>query len=570
MKNLSLFAYALSLALCACNAGVLQSQAMPQRQTLSLARRPAPLHADHGKTWLSPELAKASAPALFVSDASTADVYIYSLKTLKVMGTITGLTQPQGECSDKKGSVWITDTGALKIYELSHQGRLENTLDDSSGDPAGCAWDPNTGNLAVMDLFGGGSSAGNVLLFPKGSKMPVSFKNSAEYNYYFGGYDSKGNLFFDGLDRAGKFILSELSKGAKSAKTIALSGGTIYYPGMVQWEATKNNLIVGDQSCGNTYTSCLYAVKVSGSSGAITAKITLQNSSGGQICDLVQGVEYNGELAGSDFDFCGSSPSATYLWPYPAGGAPKLSNAKTDTTPIGAAVSPQLFGASHGPHRSWMKAGMSKADLLYVADSDNEVTVYDYASRDLVGVLTDFSQPMGECAGTNGNVYITDSAARKIFEYAHGGTKAMKTLNDAPDSPYACAVDPTTGNLAVANDDGSSKEGNIKIWSKGSGTPSSYTDSQLDNFRGCAYDSRGALLTNGFTSGYATGFAWLPPGGSKLINVTIPGPSSSWKWYAAGLQWDGKFFVIDDNNLYRVSLMHGQAYYISETGLIYP
>ena len=53
---------------------------------------------------------------------------------------------------------------------------------------------------------------------------------------------------------------------------------------MVQWDATKSDLIVGDQSCGNAYTSCLYTVKVSGSGGTITRKIALQNSSEGQIC----------------------------------------------------------------------------------------------------------------------------------------------------------------------------------------------------------------------------------------------------------------------------------------------
>ncbi len=220
-------------------------------------------------------------------------------------------------------------------------------------------------------------------------------------------------------------------------------------------------------------------------------------------------------------------------------------------------------------HHSWMRAGLATKDLMYVADKDSEVTVYDYATRALVGVLTGFSQPMGECVSATGSVYVTDYAAQKIYEYRHGGTKAVGTLNDAPDSPYTCAVDPTTGNLAVANYDGASKEGNVKIWSKGSGKPATYADANLYYFRGCAYDDHGMLLVTNGGYDYSTGFAWLGPGGSKLVDVAIPGPKAGWKWYVTGLQWDGKFFVIDDYGLYRVSVMHGQAYYIGETQLSY-
>lgn len=566
MKTHSLIsAAAFCLALGACNASSTNppfEHPLIQRQTISVARWTAPHRPDRRTTWFSPELAKANTAALFVSDPGTSDVYIYNLQTLKLIGTVTGLNQPQGECADMSGDVWVTDANAAKIYELSHQGRLEKQLNDSSGEPVGCAWDPGTGDLAVMNLFGEASSSGNILIFPKGGKTPRTITNTAQYNYDFGGYDAGGNLFFDGRDPRGHFMLSELSKGATSATTIALSGGSIGFPGMVQWDGSKHQLIVGDQSCANAYASCLYTVKVSGNRGTVTGKVGLKDSSGAQVCDLVQGVEYNGRIAGSDFDFCGSGSSSTDLWPYPAGGAPTLSNAKTDATPVGAAVSVPAHANTH----SWMRAGTTTRNLLYVADFDNEVTVYDYKSRKLVGILTGFSRPMGECADAAGDVYITDSSAKQIVEYAHGGTQPIETLSDAPDTPYTCSVDPTTGDLAVANDNGTKKEGNIAIWTRGSGTPVTYTDSKLFSLAGCAYDSTGALLvTNG--SGYSTSgsFAWLPPGGKKLIDINIPGPSSGWKWYVSGILWDGKFFVLDDDDLYRISLIHGQAYYIGET-----
>jgi hypothetical protein len=295
-------------------------------------------HATLHRSLIGPQ-PTAKGPLLFVSDVATAEVYIYQLPTLKVVGTVTGLTQPQGECSDQKGDVWVTDAGAGAVYELSHIGRLENTL-AAAEYPVGCAWDAKTGDIAVTHLFGISGSQGGVAIYPKGSGTPHSFQNPEQYYYNFAGYDTKGNLFFDGRAENGTFVLSELSKGAKKAFSINLRGGTIYYPGMVQWDPPTGELVAGDQSCGGSYTaSCLYEIKVSGKNGTIESTIELQNSSGGQVCDLIQGVIYNGQVAGSDHDICNSSASTTYVWPYPAGGAPTESNSSTDSAPFGAAVS---------------------------------------------------------------------------------------------------------------------------------------------------------------------------------------------------------------------------------------
>jgi hypothetical protein len=563
------YAILVSLALCACNGAAsppTTGTVAPDRTTTSVARRAAAVHPDRRASWISPELANAKAPVLFVSDSGTADVYIYSLPALKVIGTVTGFSQPQGECSDNKGNVWVTDTNAQIIYELDHHGRLENELSDTAGYPAACAWDSSTGNLAVMNLFGTGSSNGAVLVYSKGSQVS-QYHNPQQYFYNFGGYDASGNLFFDGRDDNGKFMLSELPKGAKSPHTLSVSGGTIYFPGMVQWITTKHDLLVGDQSCGNAYTSCLYNVAVSKSAATITGKINLQNATGGNTCDLVQGVKYGKELAGSDYNFCGSSQSSTDLWPYPGGGPPTTQNGGTDSVPVGAAISSSK-GVPVPDRRARMDGGVSQQDLLYVANANGEVTVYRYWQHTLVGVLTDFTQPMGECADSSHNVYITDASAKQILEYAHGGTKPIKKFDDSPDAPYTCSVDLATGDLAVANYNGASQQGNIAVWSSGSSKRTTYTDSALGYFIGCAYDANGNLLvTNGRGYSAPAGFAWLPKDGSRLVNIKIPGPRSSDNWYVTGIQWDGRYFVLDSGYAYRISLMHGQAYYVGYTSL---
>jgi hypothetical protein len=97
---------------------------------------------------------------------------------------------------------------------------------------------------------------------------------------------------------------------------------------------------------------------------------------------------------------------------------------------------------------SWSGAALAKDDLIYVTNGNEEVTVYSLETQKLVGVLTHFTKPMGECVDASGNIYITDAGTHTVVEYAHGGSKAIETFDDSPDTPYTCAVDPTTGNLA--------------------------------------------------------------------------------------------------------------------------
>ncbi len=108
---------------------------------------------------------------------------------------------------------------------------------------------------------------------------------------------------------------------------------------MVEWDAAKHYLVVGDQSCGSVYSSCLYAVKVGQKNATIARRTDLQDVGGRALCDLVQGTLFNKQIAGSDNAFCGSSTSATYLWSYPGGGAPRRHAEGSDSMPVGATIS---------------------------------------------------------------------------------------------------------------------------------------------------------------------------------------------------------------------------------------
>jgi hypothetical protein len=211
---------------------------------------------------------------------------------------------------------------------------------------------------------------------------------------------------------------------------------------------------------------------------------------------------------------------------------------------------------------SWLSPQTSAENLIYVSNADGEVTVYNYAGGSLQGVLTGFQKPLGLCTDKVGDVYITDGAAQTIVEYAHGATQATKTLDDAPDSPYACSIDPKSGDLAVADNNGQSAEGDLAIWTHASGTPARYTDAAIYEVTGCVYDAHGNLLVSGIPEGaYSTYFAWMPHRSTKLTNLFVPGPDSSRGWGAIGVGWDGQYFTIDNYTLSRILVTHGQAYY---------
>lgn len=225
---------------------------------------------------------------------------------------------------------------------------------------------------------------------------------------------------------------------------------------------------------------------------------------------------------------------------------------------------------------SWMDAGAVKADLLYVSNSNGTVNVYKYwQNHALIGVLTDAANPMGECTDQKGNVYVVDNGVRSsagdILEYAHGGKTPLRVLEDGSYRPSGCAVDPKSGDLAVANIRGYYNEGSIAIYRHAKGKPVFYTDNYVGNFASCAYDRHGNLLaTNGTYDGssyYSSSFAWLPRNGIKLENVSFSATSSGYGVFASGVGWDGKYWTLDSYALYEAKIVGGKGVVVNAIGL---
>ena len=202
--------------------------------------------------------------------------------------------------------------------------------------------------------------------------------------------------------------------------------------------------------------------------------------------------------------------------------------------------------------RSWMDPNATRDYLLYVSSNalgDKSVYVFSYGKGSLVGTLTAFADPQGMCADKAGDVFITDTSAMKIYEYAHGGTNPIATLSDPNGSPQGCSVDRATGNLAVADIEGyPSSQGNIAIYAGASGTPTYYTDSgTLYRPFSCSYDNSGNLFIVGAQPSGQFQLGELLKGSSNIADIALNQHINS----PGGVQWDGKYVAVsDDGNGY--------------------
>jgi hypothetical protein len=227
---------------------------------------------------------------------------------------------------------------------------------------------------------------------------------------------------------------------------------------------------------------------------------------------------------------------------------------------------PGAQGSSTVAQGSWMAPGVHadrrKRKLVYISDfSPSEVEFYKWESTKLKGTITGLSDPQDMCNGS-GRVWISNVYASDLVEYAAGGTTQIGSLPDPGYYPVDCSVDPTTGNLAVANIlSTSSGEGNVVIYAHASGSGTAYSVPNVAEAYFVAYDNKGNLFVDGhpaFGSGF--GFAELAAGSGSFKAVTLnktiafPGP----------LQWDGTYVATDDqegapNTIYRFKIARSKG-----------
>ncbi len=200
--------------------------------------------------------------------------------------------------------------------------------------------------------------------------------------------------------------------------------------------------------------------------------------------------------------------------------------------------------------------------LMYAADNYYGIVyVYRYPRTKSVGELTDARHPYGLCSDPDGNVFVTNgqvNSSGDVLEYTHGGTEPIATLQDGYADPAGCAIDPGTENLAVANVvAGFGQSGDVVVYQGAQGTPTAYSDPNMNQAVWCTYDSSGNLYVEGYTVTDYPVFAVLKKGSQRLKVLDIGGISHT----IGGIAWDGKYLVVggvtigsNQSNIYQVRL----------------
>ncbi|HEY1745325.1 MAG TPA: hypothetical protein VGG11_00960 [Xanthobacteraceae bacterium] len=245
---------------------------------------------------------------------------------------------------------------------------------------------------------------------------------------------------------------------------------------------------------------------------------------------------------------------------------------KQPTSQIGPATgSAENAQADH--RTSWMAPGANKDDLLYVSDQGTrEVYVFSYPQGALVGTLTGFVNPRGECIDRTGNVWIVDlgsGPAASVLKYTHGGTTPIRTIQIKDEYPYGCSVDHTTGNLAVTYfaDSYGSTQGAVEVYERAKAHQiRRYVDPSIYHYVLCDYDNQGNLYVDGFGTGSAFEFGEIPRGSSSFTNITLNQAIDA----PGGVKWDGKHVVVgdlDNDVIYQFTISGGQGDEVGSTPL---
>jgi hypothetical protein len=205
-------------------------------------------------------------------------------------------------------------------------------------------------------------------------------------------------------------------------------------------------------------------------------------------------------------------------------------------------------------------------DLVYIAHGrqgrfSHGLSILTFPQGKPVLRIATAGFPTAVCSDASGNIWavVGNPSRWTAYEYAHGGKTPIEKIGiPHPHLASGCAVDPTTGNLAIVVGFycGSGQCAYVDIWAGArKGKPASYPIAFTP--RACTYDDDGNLFVDGYIGSTVTfGLAELAKGANSFRNVTLNKTPYN---YPGGMQWDGKYLALVDKPwIYRIK-MSGQT-----------
>jgi hypothetical protein len=267
------------------------------------------------------------------SDSDANEVLIQGAHSGFYAELTTGLNEPQGLAFNTEGALYVANTNDSQVLAYAKPyTKATATLSDSGQYPVGVAVALD-GTVGVTNISSTEGGAGSVAVFAKGATSPCAIVgNSSFVRVYFDAFDKAGNLFVDGTDAGGRYVVGKVTGECRARSIVPLSIRTkIALPGGVA-VLSNGDVALGDQADTNV-TSIVYTYKPpSGGSLGSPTKITTLKA----VYDAVTFAFTQSDRSLWIAD-AGAGDFAKYR--YPAGGEPLTAFANFEQ-PAGVAVYP--------------------------------------------------------------------------------------------------------------------------------------------------------------------------------------------------------------------------------------
>jgi hypothetical protein len=252
---------------------------------------------------------------VYVADSGSGQTTVYAYPGYKKYQTLSF----NASCTDSAGNIWSAQDH--QIVKYAHGGMVPlRSLDIPVGYAGVCVVGPPNGKLAVVALPTTGEGWENLVLFPRAKGEPVVIRVNPE-SVYFIGYDGKDDLFGDGFNSSHTSEVFELPGGSKTVESISVAGGSIGFPGSVQYSNDVLNIVDQDASVN-------YEMSVQGTTATIIGKTSLTGA-----------TDCAATYIHSERIFCADAGNAhVAVFPYPKGGNP-VKVLTGFTSPLGVVVS---------------------------------------------------------------------------------------------------------------------------------------------------------------------------------------------------------------------------------------
>jgi hypothetical protein len=203
-------------------------------------------------------MAKNKGPTIAISLREQQGVVDLFTATGTHVGRLTGFVLPEGMASDSKGDLYVVDSAnaRVQIYAAGFKSP-PTTLSDPGWYPLDVDSFANGAYVAVTNPFTQYFRQGSVSIYvgsQPGFSYTITYPTLQQPS--FCAFDGKGNLYVDGLDNNGNFIVGEIPNVSSGGSTFEqlTTTNTIVSPGGIQVTTAGGQIAIEDAGAQAIYT----------------------------------------------------------------------------------------------------------------------------------------------------------------------------------------------------------------------------------------------------------------------------------------------------------------------------